>query len=769
MGQSRTLPSVGQGLILEEESRLALADTLRPWAIQPWRDPADVGIDAIVEVRNPGPNGSATPTGTRFAVQLKSGSAAARPDRIPVKTKTLRYWLQGDLVLLVYCVIPTRELWALWIDEPLLRAISEKSKNWSQQETVGIPLTRSFRLSADVKAQVAAYAASYVRKPFTVLRPGEYMELQSRASHVARKVRELANATHATSVAAQANEIERRIAGATFRVAIAGPTRAGKSSLINALLRRTDNLLPTGDDRTTAIPIVVGAAERDEMRFLHDDGHEAAYDLDPNRLHDVAAQRFDKKSPRVRVVAVGLQSTASHVGIEFIDAPGLHDPDESIVAITRAYLKTAHAFVYVIDVSSHALGGFSVMRHHLDDLRDLLQISAHVLIVGHKADALTEEQCNEVKRRICRDLAAARGTEQLADGSRISFASAKAAAAWLATGQNSPNPLHAFESMLWSHLLRENAAGVGRLARTVTELAKALGAFSTFLDFATADAAKARTLADRLLAARPEVAAAHDWLGARRLEQEAELETWRKTSPRAIREELKSWVRHSGEVPDKIAIQSRAEGLLRADVLRLAHATRTNLASIAAEIDLRIQQVLFRVRIDSSTQTVTDDLANARLPTPDISEIFVQDLVIGGVLGLLAAAALEFTPLGWFVLGFRFLWRASREGQVASADKAISKVEEALTKQNTQVCATLTTETRTYYRALDDRLRDRLDVFVHDAQQQLDAFGVNANPNRRAVLAAALTRVPALVEELKSVQAQLFNDMATDCEAAAPV
>jgi hypothetical protein len=110
MAKSRKLPLVSEPLVLEQESRSQVEDFLRPWAVQRWTE-ADVGVDAIVEIRSHVSKGGVEPSGRRFNLQLKSTRAKSAPSSVIVKTATLRYWLNkaADAGIPPHARLPTAQ------------------------------------------------------------------------------------------------------------------------------------------------------------------------------------------------------------------------------------------------------------------------------------------------------------------------------------------------------------------------------------------------------------------------------------------------------------------------------------------------------------------------------------------------------------------------------------------------------------------------------------------------------------------------------------
>jgi GTPase SAR1 family protein len=650
---------------------------------------------------------------------------------------------------------------ALWIDEHLLHSVSAQSPNWYRQKTVNLPLANGFYLDDHAKRRIDYFVNGFVRRPFTVLRPAQFIELLGRSEFLASSLAERALVLGATSVATRMKELHVNLGRATFRVAVVGPTRAGKSTLINALLQRTDELLPTGDDRTTAVPIVVGPGEFDEVEVTRADGSVQQYPATREALAMLADQQALEGREAPVLVRVRVRSPGAHVGIELFDAPGLHDPSAKIREVTDSLLRRVHAFVYVLDVSTAAHGGFSVRDHDIEDLKEILSLSEHVFLVGNKADVPDAAQLQAVRQRVVRDLGRA-GLSAICGDDRFVFASAREALEWQATGKQGQSPLLALESVLWKHLLRENMTGVARITRALTDLAQAVTAFAAHLEYAQANSTIAVELDLKLQAAAPKVAALHSALNnaASKLKVEglSQADEYRK----AICDELRDWLLRNvelGTFPSNKAVQEHVQPQFNASIARIVQASRITLQGSALEVDRQIALVLRQVGLAGLKLDTVEELAAEELPPPDLSEIFIKDFLIGSLLGWLAGAIAESIPVvGWAIMLARFFWRASPAGQQSKADSMVAKVDAALLRAYSDFTSNLGDASAEFWNCLHQRVADRLEVFIADAKKQLVSLGVDARPGRVQAVNDAVEFVRSCEHELSLIRDELAPD-----------
>lgn len=143
------------------------------------------------------------------------------------------------------------------------------------------------------------------------------------------------------------------VASHSARVVVVGEKKRGKSSLINALLRRPD-LLPVDADIATSVHISVHAADAEEATVV-DDNDPAGRQISLAEIGEYAAldpATMEMRHPGVREVSVGLPDPLLRAGIELIDTPGVGGLVSGHADLTLAALSMADALVFVVNGSS---------------------------------------------------------------------------------------------------------------------------------------------------------------------------------------------------------------------------------------------------------------------------------------------------------------------------------------------------------------------------------------------------------------------------------
>jgi len=154
-------------------------------------------------------------------------------------------------------------------------------------------------------------------------------------------IAKLMNAKFATTLDHLA-ALQKRIHDPQSRVLVTGDLNAGKSTLVNALLRR-DEFMPTDEQPlTTRFVEVISAKENGEKEEIHVLDQKAQYDVSDkstyttmsiDKLDDlINDENADANSPTLRVFLKNMDSALAHptilhngvVDISLIDAPGLN-------------------------------------------------------------------------------------------------------------------------------------------------------------------------------------------------------------------------------------------------------------------------------------------------------------------------------------------------------------------------------------------------------------------------------------------------------------
>lgn len=380
--------------------------------------------------------------------------------------------------MLALCHVPTRAVFWRWIDHVVVGELNRRDPAWIGQKTVSVPLPATQTLDDTAMKEIADVVSTFRRSSRRVLAPGAYIGLHARLSAAATELTSHARTAGFQSVTKRLADLEVSVRTSTYVVALTGPARAGKSTLLNVLVGR--EVSPVGRLPTTAVSLLVAAGAQDEAEVVLADDQRVRGDATAAFLEDYATQDKNPDNHKgVRIVTVRLVNELLERGVAYADAPGLHDPSAEIRAVTETALRAAHAILYVLDVSPAKDGGFSISQHHVEDLNRLRGMAERLFIILNKSEVLSPPDREEVTRYLEPTLRKYGIWDSLPVPPL--FVSAQAAWDWHRAGRNGPSPVVTLEDAIWSYLLHTNSTGLDRLAAAVSELRRAGSDFASLL------------------------------------------------------------------------------------------------------------------------------------------------------------------------------------------------------------------------------------------------------------------------------------------------
>lgn len=751
------LPVVGSQRILENRSRAILAEAVSPWLVTQWNE-HDYGIDAVIEILRPRDDvrGGMLVTGRRVALQLKASEDAPgdRHASIEVHVRTVRYWLaSNDPFAVVFCHVPSRTLLYRWIDDELIAELAARDAIWFTRDSVTIHISSSHILSGERLGEFDREARAVLVRRHRVLSPGTYERLSEEARDAMRAVSQAASRAGFDSVVAQLAEATERVSRATYVVVLAGRMRAGKSTLFNALIRR--EVSPVGRRPTTAVPVFVTAGAADAARVLFLDGKVEPIDARAEALAAYATQDENPDNQKeVRTIVVRLVSERLERGIALVDAPGLFDPSKAIRAITARTLASAHAVLFVMDVSMASSGGFAVEFNVLDELTRALDHSERVLLLLNKADTLAAADREDVRATLRRTLEAHGLWDRLV--APPAFISAGRAWEWARVGAVGESPIAELERQIWDHLLRTNSTGVIRLEAAVRSSLKAIDDALRFVALRRAGAAEAEVVEQRLEKARSDIAELTVLCANRQARALTTAASHLAAELQVLPAKLGAELREAGVAPSKEPIVIRVNELLEGAFGTVWGVAERELEQHAAEVSERVQRALDQVRLGEEPTPqpafLTPSFVMPRLDL--LPPEAVGFAAVAGVVTLFVAPAwAAAVAFGSFLYGL-FL---GKERQLA---RAIAEVEkEARSHIDGSVAgpaAELISAIRTSHMRLDRYVADRWSVFEKEVRRQLEAAGTplsDADADRLAQLEVELlatrARLARVGEEIR--------------------
>lgn len=751
------LPKVPRSKEVEERSRIIFNSTVHPWLVTLVAH--DYGIDAIVEITRPTTNGSFA-TGRRFAVQLKGTEDTEIATGVRVKPVHVNYWLNStEPVLIAHIHLPTETVYWRWADQELRRALEGRDLSWFVQETVTVPVPTNRTLGPAAFQVIETYVGSHTRPPQVTLSPGQYEGLQRRTAEIASRLAVLAAQARFESVRHRLSDLSDVLRNSTYLVAFAGQPRAGKSTLLNALLGR--EVSPVGRFPTTAVALRVVSSPSERVEVFFEDGTTDTGPVDPAFLSSYATQDENPDNEkRVRLLVVGLSNQLLERGVSYADAPGLHDASPVIRQVTDSFLGTANVVVYVLDVYSAAAGGFAITQTILDDLRRLSERAHRLFLILNKVDNLTAEQLLDVQRYVETTLRKY-GIWDVLGHAPIPL-SARNSWQWRAGGGGGDSPHAPFEHALWKYLLQTNSTGLHRMRAAVAELRRAGAEFGSILRARSAGGARAAELVQALEVCRT----TESQLAAKsRAQRDTEVRHARANTSSA-RSSIAEWLRErlssvplEQELPAPEQIQAEVQTAVLQVFQTLWKDSQQRFRNHAVQVEEQVERSLIKARLATGVPLgltfVMPMVAGMETPVPDdYQEAWAGSLMLG-LVGLAFGGwiAVAGGVLGW-VLGLS-------QGRQKQRDRRIAKIIEQTDKSLGPVFLSLGNQIQEKivicFDALGRHVHDRLIFFVEDIERQLAAHGTPLTQAQQAAMNDARIEVEKYQTELDQATGELSD------------
>lgn len=182
-------------------------------------------------------------------------------------------------------------------------------------------------------------------------------------------------------------ELRRRAQLQQFRVLVVGEAKRGKSTLINALLRR--ELLPTGVVPVTAVTTTVAFGTPERVVVEYRDGRVSQDEPVDGLAHFVTEAENPSNGLGVERVTVLLDALLLRGGVELVDTPGAGSVYAHDLEAEQA-LATMDAAVFVLTVDPPLSAG------ERDLLIRVTEASVRTFVVLNKVDRLDSAELSEV-------------------------------------------------------------------------------------------------------------------------------------------------------------------------------------------------------------------------------------------------------------------------------------------------------------------------------------------------------------------------------------
>jgi GTPase Era involved in 16S rRNA processing/gas vesicle protein len=770
-GQSKKktrMPIVPVEKIKESISQNHFELAVSNWLVTRWIA-HDYGIDAMVEITSPLIDAEARiATGKKFSVQIKARGDNANEKcyfQIGVEVSKIRYWLNStEPVMMCRFDINSKKMHYRWIDDSLVSELTRKNPRWLSQENVVIPLNSSDELNQDNLGNVESYVLRWKQAVRSPLNPGDYFKLRDRTLSLYTNISPYIPAVEFPSLKRNLDDLKKKIEQATYTVAITGPSRAGKSTLLNALVRH--EISPVNVLPTTGLPLAVVGGDKDDAEVVFMDGKIAKSDATSESLKPYVSQDENPDNEKkVKLITVKLVNAQLERGISFLDLPGLDDPSPEIQRITAAALNLTSAVIYVVDASSRATGGFSITKHHIDDLQRIGARADRLFFVLNKVDQLSKEEKDSVVELVNKvfkkyGLADMLPTEPI-------LISAKEA--WENRKSDSPphdDTVSGLETTLWNFLISNNKVGLYRLHEACIELRNNIDKARTLMETRLLDLKRAADIRRDLAIAKTQLPSICQKIRTEKDAIKLRLFSQLDMTKDAVLNHLSSQLSTKPvqqELPSNKVLQSFLAQYAQKAVAETYELLGNEVGRLSHSVNRWVNETLFQVGRTTFDRPLSrtdkaysiDELA---VPMPEDLSAPAIGAISLGVIGLIfgPAGGLFGAVIGWLA-GFIMSEHERRTRKIAEImrrarsgyDKVFRSVKEEIVKQLDPMTS-----------QLDEWVRDRTTMFIADVERQLSERGQEISDQEKKNIEGQLQKlskeIPNIDELIKLLKSYSY-------------
>jgi ribosome biogenesis GTPase A len=203
------------------------------------------------------------------------------------------------------------------------------------------------------------------------------------------------------------SQLRSRNDSGTFRLAVLGQFKRGKSTLVNALLG--DNLLPTDILPVTAIPTFISASARLSGRVVFQNQSVLDFPQFPEQTLTDFLARFVTEAgnpdnqQQVERVEIGHPAEILRQGVMLIDTPGVGSTLKHNTEVARRVLPQCDAALFLVSPEP------PITENEIGYLREIRQILPRTFYLLNKVDTLDTEQTQASSDFLARQLAIVTG------------------------------------------------------------------------------------------------------------------------------------------------------------------------------------------------------------------------------------------------------------------------------------------------------------------------------------------------------------------------
>jgi len=742
----------------KSKSEREFEDLIDPYFIHGWNK-NDYGIDTIVEITTNNSNieDDIELESKCFLVQLKSTktiSASNGNISFRVLTNKIHYWYKFNLpVALILYGIEEKKFYYIWIDDLLITQLEHSNPNWSKQKSITliIPITNTLTKSTVIKLKDYVHVWKILAR--RTLKPGKYFELRRQGFDFLNEFKNLIQPFAFSSITETIKSLEVEIDQSIYRIAITGPSRVGKSSLINALLKKT--VSPVGFWQTTGVPIQIIPDSEESVIVYFKDGKSLKGRLSIDFIAQYASQSKglnEDNIKQVRLISISIKNQNLERGVSIFDIPGLDDASDEVLEYTWQTIQKVNAIIYVIDASPAQNGGFIFRNEFKKHLIQFTQSQDKVFLVFNKTDFLSKNILAELKEKVRNDLIKYNLIERL--NNKIFYVSAP---------NNTPDidNVEQLNDCIWDFILNENKFGIAKLSFLNQELFQCTKSLIEILKVRLIDNEKRKLLETSISAVKNKIpildkAYKEKLYGcADVLSKSISLRT------NSIMANFEKWLKNiplNQELPNNKQIKKYLNDSFNQSIEHTNKEYEAKINNIKIFIDQWIEENLKQVR-----EILSENPPNKRVDfSPEIESIQYPEISISsawgmGIVGL--AAGFLFNPwvglFGGLTAFFANLIASAESRRLKKIDKIIETVKDKSHLATKKINVAFLEVIREHSTIISKYVNSKLNFYFADLQKQLSFLDSPLSNSEREAYQHVFNEIDGLQNRIRDFEAEL--------------
>ncbi len=347
MSDLKVLPTNPKSDILEEESMQFFKRKMSPWVVHELNAKAP-SIDAYVEITSKDNEGDHELTGKRFPVQLKARTRPRKNEEhitVPIEKKYILNWfMSNEPVLFVLYHVSEKSGYYIFIDNEFKDQLNQYSPKWKSQKTTSIKIPIKNLLDSSSQNIIEKYILKASVFSSKEVAPGTFFKLKSLTLDTIQSFTDIHKSTSIGFIDDYLDDLINNTKNAIYTVAVIGPSRSGKSTLINALMAQP--ISPVGKLPTTGVPFKIQPGKENYSEILFQDGKQVKGKATSDYLSRYVSQKDNEDNhKKVKYVNVFIESEQMEQGLALVDVPGLDDPSSTIRNLALSEIISADAII----------------------------------------------------------------------------------------------------------------------------------------------------------------------------------------------------------------------------------------------------------------------------------------------------------------------------------------------------------------------------------------------------------------------------------------